>query len=90
MTWYILQVNHQVKESAEVLLGVYQGYCVLLVILEYLVPLSIITMAYLKMGMRLWWATTPGQADQLRDDKILRNKKKVSFSSLGKLMCYVG
>jgi hypothetical protein len=27
--------------------------------------------------MKLWWSETPGQADQLRDDKILRNKKKV-------------
>jgi len=75
--WSSIQVNHPVKDPAEMLFAVYQGYCVLLVILEYLVPLSIITMAYLRMGMRLWWARTPGQANQLRDDKILKNKKKV-------------
>ena len=29
--------------------------------------------------LKLWWSKTPGQADQLRDDKILRNKKKVAI-----------
>ena len=64
-------------EFEQKLLLLFQGYCVLLVILEYVVPLSMITLAYLRMGVRLWWAATPGQANQMRDDKILKNKKKV-------------
>ena len=31
--------------------------------------------------LKLWWSKTPGQADQLRDDKILRNKKKVAINN---------
>ena len=31
------------------------------------------------MAIKLWWAVTPGQADQSRDDRILRNKKKVKM-----------
>ena len=29
------------------------------------------------MALKLWWTVTPGQADRIRDDKILRNKKRV-------------
>ena len=65
-------------DSGYFLLIMFQVYFVIILLLEYLAPLSIITLAYLKMGMKLWWTITPGQADQLRDDKILRNKKKVS------------
>ena len=65
------------EEPGQLLLTMFQVYFVSLLLLEYLAPLSIITLAYLKMGMKLWWTITPGQADQLRDDKILRNKKKV-------------
>ena len=65
------------EDSGHFLLIMFQVYFVIILLLEYLAPLSIITLAYLKMGMRLWWTITPGQADQLRDDKILRNKKKV-------------
>ena len=35
------------------------------------------------MGIKLWWSITPGQADQTRDDKILRNKKKVGNLDVG-------
>ena len=65
------------EDSGYVLLTLFQVYFVIILLLEYLAPLSFITLAYLKMGMKLWWTITPGQADQLRDDKILRNKKKV-------------
>ena len=38
----------------------YQTYCVLLVTLQYLAPLSVISLAYCRMGIRLWGAATPG------------------------------
>ena len=76
--WSSIEDDSTVEEdSGYHLLVIFQVYFVTLLLLEYLAPLSIITLAYLKMGMKLWWAITPGQADQLRDDKILRNKKKV-------------
>ena len=65
------------EDAGYLLLTLFQVYFVCLLLLEYLAPLSIISLAYLKMGRKLWGAVTPGQADQMRDDKILRNKKKV-------------
>ena len=77
--WASIEEDETRKEedSGYVLLTLFQVYFVIILLLEYLAPLSFITLAYLKMGMKLWWTITPGQADQLRDDKILRNKKKV-------------
>ena len=68
-------------DSSLVLLTMFQVYCVLLVMLEYLAPLSFITLAYIRMAIKLWWSITPGHADQSRDDKILKNKKKVMSMS---------
>lgn len=76
--WASIEEDEMTEDdSGYLLLTMFQVYFVVILLLEYLAPLSIITLAYLKMGMKLWWTITPGQADQLRDDKILRNKKKV-------------
>jgi len=55
----------------------FQVYCVALAVLEYFLPVLVMSMCYAKMGYKLWGQTTPGQAQKGRDDKILRNKKKV-------------
>ena len=65
-------------EAESMLLTMFQVYCVIIVVLEYLAPLSVIMVAYIRMAMKLWWAVTPGQADRIRDDKILKNKKRVN------------
>lgn len=53
---------------------VYQG---VLVLLQYIFPLTIITCVYARMGLALWGATAPGNAQTDRDANIMRNKKKV-------------
>ena len=80
--WSSLEAEDMVEaeetlETESMLLTMFQVYCVIIVVLEYIVPLSVIIVAYLRMALKLWWAVTPGQADRIRDDKILRNKKKV-------------
>ena len=45
--------------------------------LQYLLPLLIISFAYVRMGIKLWLTKTPGAAQQKRDEMILVNKKKV-------------
>lgn len=52
-------------------------YHTTLVLLQYLVPLTIITWVYARMGLALWGATAPGNAQTERDANIMRNKKKV-------------
>ena len=41
-----------------------QVYYSILVIIEYAIPLLVMTVAYIKMGRRLWGAKTPGQVSQ--------------------------
>ena len=45
--------------------------------MQYLLPLSVISYAYLRMCKKLWLTRTPGVAQQKRDRMILVNKKKV-------------
>uniref|UniRef100_A0A1B6DGK6 G-protein coupled receptors family 1 profile domain-containing protein n=1 Tax=Clastoptera arizonana TaxID=38151 RepID=A0A1B6DGK6_9HEMI len=52
-------------------------YRAMLVILQYVIPVSVITWVYARMGLALWGATAPGNAQTDRDANIMRNKKKV-------------
>jgi leucokinin receptor len=52
--------------------------CWILVIVQYFLPLTIICFAYIRMGAQLWGSTTPGNAQDLRDATLLKNKKRVS------------
>ncbi len=49
-----------------------------LVFIQYVVPVLIITFAYVRMGIHLWWSQTPGNVNHSRDAILLRNKKKVT------------
>ena len=44
---------------------------------QYLIPLTAISFAYVRMGTKLWLNKTPGTAQLKRDQMILVNKKKV-------------
>jgi leucokinin receptor len=65
---------NNVKLSEEVMLT----YRVVLVALQYLVPLCIISCVYVRMALTLWGSKTPGNAQSSRDATFLKNKKKVS------------
>ena len=54
-----------------------QTYMHILVTLQYVMPLGIITFAYLRISWELWGTQTPGNAEDTRDAHVLRNKKKV-------------
>lgn len=51
-------------------------------VIEYALPLVIISIAYGRMGTRLWLTRTPGTAQDKRDECILSNKKKVRRSAV--------
>lgn len=55
-------------------------YRSILVLLQYVIPLTVISCVYARMGFALWGATAPGNAQTERDAQIMRNKKKVSQS----------
>ncbi|XP_044727495.1 RYamide receptor-like [Chrysoperla carnea] len=49
----------------------------ILVVLQYVIPFSIISFAYIRIAIFLWGSHVPGNAQDSRDATILRNKKKV-------------
>jgi hypothetical protein len=57
-------------------LGLFQIYIIILIIMEYAIPLTIISFAYCRMSIKLWLTKTPGNAHDKRDETILINKKK--------------
>lgn len=55
-----------------------QAYRIVLVLVQYFIPLSIISYAYARMALRLWGSRAPGNAQHSRDRNLLKNKKKVN------------
>ena len=58
-----------------------RGYTFFILILTYLMPLSILSLTYGMVGMKLWQRTTPGNADEARDHMQLKSKRKVRSSN---------
>uniref|UniRef100_A0A182QUV7 G-protein coupled receptors family 1 profile domain-containing protein n=1 Tax=Anopheles farauti TaxID=69004 RepID=A0A182QUV7_9DIPT len=54
-----------------------QLYRYVLVLVQYFVPLFVISFVYIQMAFRLWGSKTPGNAQDSRDITMLKNKKKV-------------
>ena len=52
-------------------------YNIFLVIIEYLLPLLVMSYTYTRMCVRLWLSVTPGQGGKAQDQAILANKKRV-------------
>ncbi|XP_050521027.1 RYamide receptor-like isoform X2 [Daktulosphaira vitifoliae] len=51
-------------------------YRVTLLFVQYVVPVIIITVVYVRMALRLWGSHAPGNAQDSRDANLMRNKKK--------------
>lgn len=71
----IPEINYcdNVNMSADV----FEWYRTTLVLLQYFLPLIVISYAYARVAFTLWGATAPGNAQSDRDTNIMRNKKKV-------------
>lgn len=49
---------------------------------QYVIPLCVITFAYVHMAKKLWGARAPGNAQEIRDANQMKNKKKVRMHFL--------
>lgn len=49
-----------------------------LAVVQYAIPLCIISFVYARMALRLWGSKAPGNAQDSRDATLMKNKKKVS------------
>lgn len=58
--------------------NVSQVYGLYLVIVQYFLPLMVISYAYCRIMYRIWFAKAPGSALDTRDKIMNKNKKKVS------------
>ena len=56
---------------------IYSYFSIILVAVEFFIPLLIISIAYIRIAYHLWGNKTPGIAQDLRDQALLVNKKKV-------------
>ena len=54
------------------------SYRVVLLVLQYVIPLCVISCVYIRMALTLWGSKTPGNAQSTRDATLMKNKKKVS------------
>ena len=52
-------------------------YSMGLMILQYIFPLLVMCVTYLRIGFALWWKKTPGEAEIVRDSRIATLKRKV-------------
>ncbi|XP_055627554.1 neuropeptide Y receptor type 1 [Toxorhynchites rutilus septentrionalis] len=59
-------------EESEMLL-----YRYILTLVQYFIPLCVISFVYIQMAFRLWGSRMPGNAQDVRDNTVLRNKKRV-------------
>ncbi|XP_046980236.1 prolactin-releasing peptide receptor-like isoform X1 [Schistocerca americana] len=53
------------------------SYRMVLFLVQYLIPLCVITYVYSRMALRLWGSKAPGNAQDLRDATLMKNKKRV-------------
>ncbi|XP_047097988.1 prokineticin receptor 1-like isoform X2 [Schistocerca piceifrons] len=53
------------------------SYRMVLFLVQYLIPLCVITYVYARMALRLWGSKAPGNAQDLRDATLMKNKKRV-------------
>ena len=73
-TNYTSQIDNSYTNTASI--SWFKIYNIVLMILQYAIPLMIISFAYTRMGIKLWLTHTPGNAHDQRDERILINKKK--------------
>lgn len=58
-------------------MGLFMWYMNLLCLVQYFIPLILISCAYIRMAVVLWGSKTPGERERDRDRAVSNNKKKV-------------
>ena len=57
------------------------SYTVIIMLLQYFLPLSVLMFTYTRIGVVIWIKQIPGEAESNRDRRIAASKRKVSISS---------
>ena len=54
------------------------SYRIVILFVQYVVPLCIISWVYARIALRVWGSHAPGNAQYIRDATLMKNKMKVS------------
>ena len=54
-------------------------YTMIIMCLQYFVPLTVLMFTYSRIGYVIWIKTTPGEAERRRDERIASSKRKVNI-----------
>ena len=68
---------HVKGEETSVKMKVFHAYNIFLVLVEYIIPLFVMSITYSCISSRLWKSVTPGEGSRLQSKIILKNKQKV-------------
>ncbi|KAK0168048.1 hypothetical protein PV327_001888 [Microctonus hyperodae] len=53
------------------------NYSIALLVLQYLVPIIVLLFTYISIGIRVWGKRPPGEAENTRDQRMAKSKRKV-------------
>lgn len=53
-------------------------YSMVLMLLQYVIPSGVLIFTYTRIGVAIWCHRIPGEAENSRDQRIAKSKKKVS------------
>jgi neuropeptide Y receptor len=60
----------------------------MLMVLQYFVPLLVLVFTYTRIAIVVWGKQIPGEAENVRDQRMARSKRKVCHVNI--LLTYVG
>lgn len=53
-------------------------YSLALMTLQFVIPLAVLVFTYTRIAIAVWGKRPPGEAENLRDQRMARSKRKVS------------
>lgn len=58
-------------------------YSIALLVLQYVIPISVLVFTYTSIAVMVWGKRPPGEAENVRDQRMARSKRKVrSYKSI--------
>ncbi len=55
-------------------------YTLALLALQFVIPLAVLVFTYTRIAIAVWGKRPPGEAENSRDQRMARSKRKVSFT----------
>lgn len=63
-------------------------YSIALLVLQYVIPITVLVFTYTSIAIMVWGKRPPGEAENIRDQRMARSKRKVRFYMIYKKRIY--